>query len=120
LVVLSGIVDTQAINSRFYLDRQGNLGVFHEKLRMIINGGNSKRQPELAAFSEKLMGQVVHMPLSSRLQMSDAQDRLSLAYNTFWVDLLVGSPSDKEMSFQIVVNGGAGRRTRPCSTFNWS
>ncbi|HSB13862.1 MAG TPA: hypothetical protein VLE22_05350 [Bryobacteraceae bacterium] len=105
VVVLSGIVDTQAINSRFYLDRQGNLGVFHEKLGMIINGGNSKRQPELATFSEKLMGQIVHMPLSSRLQMSDAQDRLSLAYNTFWVDLLMGPPSDKEMSFQVVVNG---------------
>lgn len=105
VVVLSGIVDTQAINSRFYLDRQGNLGVFHEKLGMIINGGNSKRQPELATFSEKLMGQIVHMPLSSRLQMSDAQDRLSLAYNTFWVDLLMGPPSDKEISFQVVVNG---------------
>jgi len=105
VVALSGIVDTQAINSRFYLDRQGNLSVFHEKLGMIVTGANSKRQPELATFSEKLMGQVVHMPLSSRIQMSDAKDRLSLSYNTFWVDLEVPEPSQKELPFHFVING---------------
>ena len=56
VVCLSGIVATPAINNRFYLDRQGNLSIFHEKLGMIITGANSKRQPELATFSEKLPG----------------------------------------------------------------
>ena len=76
---LSGLMSTQAINSQFYLDRQGHISVFHQRLGLIITGANSKRQPELATFSEKLPGQTVHMPISTRLQMSDAQDRLSLA-----------------------------------------
>jgi hypothetical protein len=105
VVCLSGVVDTQAINSRFYLDRQGNLTIFHEKLGEIVTGANSKRQPELATFSEKLLGQVVHIPLSSRLQMGETGDRLSVAFNTFWADLLMAPPSDKEIAFRFVING---------------
>ncbi len=105
VVALSGIIDTQAINSQFYLDRQAHLSVFHEKLGLIISGANSKRQPELATFSEKLMGQVVHLPLSSRLQMSDNQDRLSLAFNTFFSDLYIPRPAKDELSFRFVISG---------------
>lgn len=102
---LSGLIDTQAVNSRFYLDRQGNLSVFHEKTGLIITGANSKRQPELATFSEKLLGQVVHMPLSSRLQMSDTQDRLSLAFNTFFSDLYVPADTQSEFRLRFVISG---------------
>jgi len=105
VVALSGIIDTQAINSQFYLDRQAHLSVYHEKLGPIISGANSKRQPELATFSEKLMGQVVHMPLSSRLQMSDKQDRLSLAFNTFFSDLYIPRPTNDELSIRFVISG---------------
>ncbi|MDX2032190.1 MAG: hypothetical protein SF339_16065 [Blastocatellia bacterium] len=105
VVALSGIIDTQAINSQFYLDRQAHLAIFHEKLGQIISGANSKRQPELATFSEKLLGQVVHMPLSSRLQMSDRQDRLSLAFNTFFSDLYIPRPDGEELSFKFVISG---------------
>ncbi len=102
---LSGLIDTQAVNSRFYLDRQGNLSVFHEKTGLIITGANSKRQPELATFSEKLLGQVVHMPLSSRLQMNSTQDRLSLAYNTFFSDLYVPAPVGNELRLRFLISG---------------
>jgi len=111
ITCLSGIVDTHSPNNRFYLDRQGHLSVFHEKLGMIITGANSKRQPELATFSETFDGHTVHMPLSTRLQMSDTQDRLSLGYNTFWTDLLVPTPSEGALSFRFVING----RGRPAS-----
>jgi hypothetical protein len=104
-VCLSGLIDTPAINSRFYLDRQGNVSVFHQKAGLIITGANSKRQPELATFSEKLLGQVVHMPLSSRLQMDDAQDRLSLAFNTFFSDLYVPSPPEGELDLRFKISG---------------
>lgn len=104
-VALSGLIDTQAITNRFYLDRQGHLSVFHEKKGLIITGANSKRQPELATFTEELLGRVVHMPLSSRLQMSDRQDRLSLAYNTFFTDLYVTPPSESELDLRFVING---------------
>jgi len=105
VVCLSGIVDTPAPGNRYYLDRQGNMTIFHEKLGMIITGANSKRQPELATFDAKYRGQILHLPLSSRLQMGEAQDRLSLGYSTFWADLLVPKPSAGEMTFRFVVNG---------------
>ncbi len=102
---LSGLISTQAINSQFYLDRQGHLSIFHDKIGLIITGANSKRQPELATLTEQLPGQLIHMPLSSRLQMGDEQDRLSLAYNTFFSDLLVPAPSDKRLSFRFLITG---------------
>lgn len=105
VVSLSGLISTQAVNNQFYLDRQGNLSVFHEKLGLIITGANSKRQPELATFSEKLLDRVYCMPVSSRLQMSPQRDRLSLAYNTFFVDLHVPSPSGKELTWRFAVTG---------------
>jgi len=74
-------------------------------LGLIVTGANSKRQPELATFSERLLGQVVHMPISTRLQMADGQDRLSLAYNTFFSDLYVPPPSETEFAFRFVIAG---------------
>jgi len=105
VVCLSGIMSTQAVTNQFYLDRQGNLSVFHEKLGLIITGANSKRQPELATFWERLRGQVFHMPINIRLQMGESKDRLSLAYNTFFSDLYVPRPSDREVTFRFVVTG---------------
>jgi hypothetical protein len=104
-VCLSGIINTQAVNIKYHLDRQSSLRVFHQQLGLIITGANSKHQPELATFSEKLQGHVYHMPLSSRLQTSDDRDRLSLAYNTFLTDLYVPAPSDQDVTFRFVTAG---------------
>lgn len=105
VVTLSGIIATQAVNNQFYLDRQVNLSVFHSKLGLIISGANSKRQPELATFHEKMAGVTYHLPLSSRLEMTDAHDRLSLAYNTFFSELYVEPASGPELKFRFVING---------------
>jgi hypothetical protein len=105
VVCLSGIISTRAVNNQFYLDRQGNLSVFHEGLGLIISGANSKRQPELATFSEKMLGQVYCMPVSSRLQMGNTTDRLSLAYNSFYCDLFVPAPSETGQNFRFAITG---------------
>jgi hypothetical protein len=105
VVALSGVISTQAPNSQYYLDRQGNVSVFHEKLGLVITGANSKRQPELATFSERLLGQVFHIPISSRLQMGADRDRLSLAYNTYFVDLYVPPPAEDELSLRFAITG---------------
>jgi len=102
---LSGLISTQAVTSRYYLDRQGSLSVFHEKLGLVITGANSKRQPELATFQEKIQGRIYHMPLDSRLEMSAERDRLSLAYNTFFSDLEIDRPTDRRLSFRFLVTG---------------
>jgi hypothetical protein len=105
VVCLSGIVDTSAPNNRFYLDRQGNLSLFHERTGMIVTGANSKRQPEIATFTETLNGEVVNLPLSSRLQMGDSRDRLSVAYNSFFADIWVTRPDSEGVSIHIVTTG---------------
>ena len=102
-VCLSGLFSTQAVTSQFYLDRQGHLSVFHEKLGPIITGANSKRQPELATFRETINGQIYHMPTSSRLRMSDERDRLGLSYNTFFTELEVAPPTDNRLPFRFTV-----------------
>jgi hypothetical protein len=113
-VALSGLMSTQAIHNQFYLDRQGHVSVFHEKLGLIVTGAGSKRQPELATFSETLMGQTVNMPISTRLDMSDRQDRLSLAYNTFFSDLFVPLPTPSELAlhFRIGARGEVAENAR--------
>jgi hypothetical protein len=110
VVCLSGIVTTSAVNNQYYLDRQGNVSVFHQALGLIITGANSKRQPELATFRERFGGEDHHMPLSSRLQMGEKQDRLSLAYNTFFSDLYVPTPAEDTVNLRFVI---AGKGTPP-------
>jgi hypothetical protein len=112
-VCLSGIIDTRAIHSRFYLDRQGHVSVFHERAGLIITGANSKRQPELATFSEIVAGEVVHMPLSSRLEMGGAADRLSLAYNTFFSDLYIAAPAGDGLTLRFVISGRGAPAKEP-------
>jgi hypothetical protein len=113
-VALSGLMSTQAIHNQFYLDRQGHVSVFHQKTGLIITGAGSKRQPELATFSEKLMGQTVHMPNSTKLQMGEHEDRLSLAYNTFFSDLFLPVPTANELAlgFRISSRGELAESAR--------
>jgi hypothetical protein len=75
----SGIMNSQAINSQFYLDRQSHLSIFHQQLGLIITGANSKRQPELATFSEKLEGQIIHMPICMCRRRASAVCRCALS-----------------------------------------
>ncbi|HLK19620.1 MAG TPA: hypothetical protein VKT81_11710 [Bryobacteraceae bacterium] len=107
-VALSGIMSTQAINNQYYLDREGNVSVFHKNAGLIVTGAGSKRQPELATFSQTAAGQTTFLPISTRLQMGDREDRLSLGYNTFFSDLYVPKPSENELAlhFKIIERSG--------------
>lgn len=104
-VGLSGIIEPPAVRNQYYLDRQSNVSVFNQKLGLIISGANSKRQPELATFFERFGGNTYAMPVSSRLQMGNDVDRLSLAYNTFFVDLYVPTPTDKSVTLRFEITG---------------
>ncbi len=102
VVCLSGLIEPEDILNNFFLDRQGNLSIFNTEKGLIITGANSKRQPDLATFTERLNNHIVHMPLSSRLVMDDKADRLALSYNTFFSVLEVISPRDKEIEFRFL------------------
>jgi hypothetical protein len=117
VVCLSGLIDPP-VESQFTLDRQGHLSIFHEKLGLIVTGANSKRQPELATFRDKLRGQAAHLPLSSRLRMSDARDRLGLAYQTCFAEIEVPTPTEDRLAFRCVVTEvGKGRLEEAHLTF---
>ena len=105
VVSLSGIIDTPAPTSQFYLDRQSSVSVFHNRLGLIVSGANSKRQPELATFVEKIEGHVYHLPLSSRLQTSPHGDRLSVSFNSFFNDLYIDPPSPDAVGLRFVISG---------------
>ncbi|MDR3677978.1 MAG: hypothetical protein P4N24_21035 [Acidobacteriota bacterium] len=102
VICLSGIIDTSTTN-QFYLDRQAGLSVFHQGQGLIITGANSKRQPELATFSEKIGEQFFAMPVSSKLEMTSGRDRLTLAYNTFFSVLEATVLSDKQLRLRFNV-----------------
>jgi hypothetical protein len=105
VVSLSGIVETQAPTNQYYLDRQANLSIFHTKLGLVVSGANSKRQPELATFRETIDGVTYALPQSSRLQMADTGDRLSVALNSFFSDLYVDPPAPQRAAFHFVISG---------------
>jgi hypothetical protein len=102
VVCLSGLIDPP-VSNQFMLDRQGHLSINHETLGLIVTGANSKRQPELATFRETTGGQTHHIPLSSRLRMSDERDRLGLAYETFFAELDVPTPIETALPFRFTV-----------------
>ena len=107
IVCLSGLTEPTFPRNPFFLDRQGHVSVFHEKLGPIVTGANSKRQPELATLWEKEKGQTYSFPLSGRLRMDDDADRLALAYRTFFAEVDVPSPSQDrlELLFTITETG---------------
>lgn len=108
VVCLSGLTDGPVDGNQFFLDRQGHLSIFHERLGMIITGANSKRQPELATFTEKLNDRTYHQPINTRLQMTDDADRLSLAYNKFFavLEMLPATETRQPFRFLITPTGG--------------
>ncbi|MEP7257588.1 MAG: hypothetical protein ABI687_04355 [Flavitalea sp.] len=105
VVALSGLISPQAEYNQFYLDRQAHLSIFHAKLGQIISGANSKNQPELATFEEKLSGKLYHLPISSRLKMGADTNRLTLGYQSFFADLYLPSHPEKELPFRFVISG---------------
>ncbi len=113
-VCLSGLIEAQAPRNTFFLDRQSHLSVFHEKTGLIITGAGSKHQPELATFTESFDGTLYHIPISSDLLMSKKDDRLALAYSTFFSELHVAPPKEKELRFRfdIVRTQGRSKDTR--------
>jgi hypothetical protein len=99
---LSGLIDP-AVSNQFMLDRQGHLSIDHAKLGLIVTGAGSKHQPELATFREPIGGRMLHLPLSSRLRMSDQGDRLGLAYEAFFAELEVPPPTGNTLPFRFTV-----------------
>lgn len=107
VVGLCGIIDTELPLSQWFLDRQANVSLFHERAGLIISGANSKHQPELATLSEKLQGITDTKPLGSRLTQKESGDFLAVAHHTFTCEIL--SPpveaDEAHINFRITGRG---------------
>jgi hypothetical protein len=101
VVSYSGIIAPPDDLNNFFLDRQSNFSIFHKDRGLIVSGANSKRQPELATFTETLGDRTIYMPLNSRLQMGADKDRLALAYRVFFAVLEVPRPTEKMLNFKF-------------------
>ncbi len=102
---LSGIIATRPLTARWFLDRQSNVSVFHDRAGLIITGGNSRGQAQLATFSETTNGDTHAVPLWSSLEMGDIVDRLWVAHNTFSAELILPRPAPSELVLRFVVHG---------------
>jgi len=105
VVAFSGIIDTPLPMTQWFLDRQVNLSLFHERAGLIISGANSKHQPELATFSETIGGTIYFTPLGSRLKMGPSSDRLSLAHHSFSCSIVAPAISDHDAQIQFLITG---------------
>jgi hypothetical protein len=101
VVCLSGLLGSPDNTNNFFLDRQGNMSVFHEKCGLIITGANSKDQPQLATFTEDIGTQIVHKAQTTHLSMGDRADKLSLSYNVFFAELEIPKPSKNELKLHV-------------------
>ncbi|MBK8504612.1 MAG: hypothetical protein IPL46_21835 [Saprospiraceae bacterium] len=102
VVTYSGIIAPPVSLNNFFLDRQGNFSVFNNKTGLILSGANSKRQPDLATFTEAIGRDSIHMPVSSHFQMNEEIDRLALAYNVFFAILEVPKSTEKQLKFRFI------------------
>jgi hypothetical protein len=62
-VALSGQCSPPWPENQFCLDRQALVSVWHERAGLVVDGSNSKFQPELATFWRREDGANHHMPL---------------------------------------------------------
>lgn len=109
---LSGLISTLSMN-RFYMARQGHVGIFHEKTGQIVTGASSKRQPELATFMVTADGETRSMPLDSKLRMGegDADDYLALAYDTYYAELRIPRPEGNRLRLRADLAHTAPRQS---------
>lgn len=107
MTALCGIVDTPLPRSQWFLDRQANVSLFHENAGLILCGANSKHQPELATFSEKIDGEWDAKPKGGRLTQSATGDTLAVAHNSFSAEIFV-PPSSKDETQVLFRLSGRG------------
>ncbi|WP_263409036.1 hypothetical protein [Terriglobus tenax] len=110
VIGMSGIMDTPLPRSQWFLDRQSNLSLFHEKTGLILSGANSKHQPQLSTFSEKLENEWVIEPKGTRLAQFQDGSALAIAFNTFSAEL---SASVNASQDETVVRAQLSGRGKP-------
>jgi len=84
VVCVSGIISPPWEGNRFFLDRYTYLEVWHEKVGLLLGGGNTKRQPQIATLlMEPSHGALDFWPQESRITTSGDSLQLELRFQKF-------------------------------------
>ncbi|MCC7497778.1 MAG: hypothetical protein IT160_09385 [Bryobacterales bacterium] len=105
VAALSGLIVTRPVANQWVLDRQSSFALFRQDAGLVVSGGNSKAQPELATFTETINGATYFLPLDSHLAMTAGADRLWVAFNSFFAELEIPRPIDSVFRLVCRTNG---------------
>ncbi|HVN81736.1 MAG TPA: hypothetical protein VMW38_22315 [Terriglobia bacterium] len=85
------------VKSRWALDRQNFVSVWHDQLGLLITGGSSKRQSDWSNFVFSRGGRPIYIPTAAEVKEKGSQDMVSLTYDDKRVTLLVEAASKQEL-----------------------
>jgi len=102
VVCLSGIISPPWEGNRFFLDRYTYLELWHEKLGVVIGGGNTKRQPQIAGLlMEPSHGGLDFWPRESRITSRGDTLSLELGFDKFRACKKVAIIDDRTVKIEV-------------------
>ena len=75
--------------NRFYMDRQGILGVWHEAFGEVLDQSSARDQPELATFAVQIGSQTFVVPQEAQISVQDSGCAARLRFGPAWLELAV-------------------------------
>ena len=101
IVCLSGIVSPPWEGNRFFLDRYTYLEIWHAETGLLIGGGNTKRQPQIATvLMEPSHGGLDFRPRQSRITAGGDSAALELVLDKFRAALTVHVLDHKKLTIR--------------------
>jgi len=102
VVCLSGIISPPWEGNRFFLDRYTYLEVWHSETGLLIGGGNTKRQPQIATvLMEPSHGSLDFRPRDSRITAGADSAVLELTLDKFRAALAVKILDRKRLALRV-------------------
>jgi len=107
VVALSGQCSSPWPENQFCLDRQALVSVWRAGAGLVVDGSNSKLQPELATFCRS-GGRADHLPLEARLGSAGDEDQVRYRYASFNAQARarILGPGAVELRFRARGEGG--------------
>ena len=100
VVSLSGIISPAWEGNQYFLDRYTYLEVWHQKTGLVIGGGNTKRQPQIAGLlMEPSHAALDFWPRQSRITFEDPDLLLEVEFDMFRGRLKVSFVDDNTLKF---------------------
>lgn len=106
VVALSGQCSSPWPENQFCLDRQALVSVWHERAGLVVDGSNSKFQPQLATFSRRHDGAADHMPLCAESAGDQNEEAVHYHYEGFDATVRARVVSTSAVELRFSAGGG--------------